>query len=115
MYRRPAAGRRLRGLAEDHLPPAGHHPGPLRPDQRRPSGVHKGGFSQGGFGNFIRFPCAIVIHSVPCLMCKLKTRLIAKPPFTKPPFVNSGGLPAPWGQGKPLADAPAAEAEKAEA
>ena len=48
-------------------------------------------------------------------MCKLKTRLIAKPPFTKPPFVNSGGLPAPWGQGKPLADAPAAEAEKAEA
>ena len=35
-------------------------------------------------------------------MCKLKTCLIAKPPFTKPPFVNSrleGGSRAPRGLG----------------
>ena len=34
------------------------------------------------------FPCAIVIHQVPCLMCKSKS-MPKYPPFTKPPFVNS--------------------------
>ena len=37
----------------------------------------------------MHFPCAIVIHQVPILRCKLKTCLMAKPPITKPPFVNS--------------------------
>ena len=39
------------------------------------------------------FPCAIVMHQVPFLICKLKAYLIAKPPFTKPPYVNSRLLP----------------------
>ena len=37
------------------------------------SGVHKGGFSKGGFSN----SCVTIIL------------LLLKPPFTKPPFVNS--------------------------
>ena len=37
----------------------------------------------------MRFPRAIVIHQVPFLTWKFKTCLIAKPPFTKAPFVNS--------------------------
>ena len=40
------------------------------------------------------FFCVIVIHQVQCLMRKLKTCLIAKPPFTRPPSVNSR-----WGCG----------------
>ena len=49
----------------------------------------KGGLVKGGFINLCVFPYAIVIHQVPFLMCKLKTCLIAKPSFTKPPIVNS--------------------------
>ena len=48
---------------------------------RRLSGVHKGGFGTGWFSNL----CYYYI-------------IIAKPPFTKPPFVNSRALGAALGE-----------------
>ena len=45
-------------------------------------------------------------------MCKLKTCLIAKPPFTKPPFVKSRGM-APSRGRSPLADSDEADIQYA--
>ena len=45
-------------------------------------------FTKGGFAIYA-FPMCNCNTVDPFLVCKLKTCLSAKPPFTKPPFVNS--------------------------